>query len=154
MDSNRNTVGAPLSENPARASLWRTLPRAWAMISPYWSSEDRWAGGGLLLVVIGLNLGIVYINVLLNQWNNAFYSALQDKDLAAFRRQLFKVTYLIGIFKALHILHAAPLADEWVRLPNTNRLFSGRSPLAYMLAGGLPAIHTVRRLVDARRGGM
>jgi vitamin B12/bleomycin/antimicrobial peptide transport system ATP-binding/permease protein len=36
--------------------------------------------------------------VLLNQWNNAFYSALQDKNMAAFRGQLFRVTYLITIF--------------------------------------------------------
>ena len=67
---------------------------------------------------------------------------------------LLRISYLIGIFKALHILHSEPLADEWIRLPNANRIFAGRSPLAYMLAGGLPAIETVRRLLDARRGGV
>jgi len=68
------------------------------MIGPYWSSEDRWAARGLLLGVVLLTLGMVYLTVLLNQWNNAFYSALQDKNLAAFRGQLFRVTYLITIF--------------------------------------------------------
>jgi vitamin B12/bleomycin/antimicrobial peptide transport system ATP-binding/permease protein len=86
------------SEAPAKTSLWRTLPRAWAMISPYWSSEDRWAARGLLLGVVLLTLGMVYLTVLLNQWNNAFYSALQDKNMAAFRGQLFRVTWLITIF--------------------------------------------------------
>ncbi len=68
------------------------------MISPYWSSEDRWAARGLLLGVVLLTLGMVYLTVLLNQWNNAFYSALQDKNVPAFRGQLFRVTWLITIF--------------------------------------------------------
>jgi putative ATP-binding cassette transporter len=68
------------------------------MISPYWTSEDRWAARGLLLAVVLLTLGMVYLTVLLNQWNNAFYNALQDKNLAAFRSQLFRVTWLITIF--------------------------------------------------------
>ena len=41
------------------------------------------------------------------------------------------------------------LADEWVHLPNTNPVFAGRSPLAYMLAGGLIAMQTVRKLLAA-----
>lgn len=67
---------------------------------------------------------------------------------------LTRISYLIGIFKALNILYGEKLADEWVRLPNNNRLFGGLSPLAYMIQGGIPAMQTVRRLLDARRGGM
>ena len=78
--------------------MWRTLPRAWAIISPYWSSGDRWAARGLLVGVVLLTLGMVYLAVLLNQWNNAFYNALQDKNMPAFRGQLFRVTWLITIF--------------------------------------------------------
>jgi putative ATP-binding cassette transporter len=73
------------------------------MIGPYWFSEDRWAARGLLLAVVLLTLGMVYLTVLLNQWNNAFYSALQDKDFVAFRGQLFRVTWLIGIFIVLAV---------------------------------------------------
>ena len=68
--------------------------------------------------------------------------------------KLQRISYLIGIFKALHILHGENLADEWLHLPNRNRIFDGKSPLAYLLRGGVPAMHTVRRLLDARRGGM
>lgn len=68
--------------------------------------------------------------------------------------RLLRVSYLVGIFKALNILHGRTLADEWVRLPNTNRIFGGSTPLAYMLKGGVTAMQTVRRLLDARRGGM
>ena len=71
---------------------------AWAIARPYWFSEDRWAGRGLLVAVIALNLSIVFINVLLNKWNNAFYNSLQDKDYAAFVSQLFKFTYLAGAY--------------------------------------------------------
>ena len=58
-----------------------------------------------------------------------------------------------GIYKALHILYGDKLADEWVKLPNKNPMFGGRTPLAYMLGGGLLAMQTVRKLLDARRGG-
>jgi hypothetical protein len=68
--------------------------------------------------------------------------------------QMYRVSYLIGIFKALNILHSQPLADEWVRLPNSNRIFGGRTPLEYMIRGGVSAMQTVRRLLDARRGGV
>lgn len=67
---------------------------------------------------------------------------------------LTRISYLVGIFKALNILYGEALADEWVRLPNGNPLFGGRTPLAFMLSGGLPALQTVRRLLDARRGGV
>jgi len=67
---------------------------------------------------------------------------------------LLRISYVIGIFKALHILHGESLANEWVRLPNTNRIFGGATPLAYMLSGGIPAMQTVRKLLDARRGSM
>jgi len=67
--------------------------------------------------------------------------------------RLTRISLLIGIFKALHVLHSEALADRWVQLPNTNRIFRGASPLDYMMRGGLPAIHAVRRLVDARRAG-
>jgi putative ATP-binding cassette transporter len=76
----------------------QVLGEAWTLVRPYWSSEDRWAGRGLLLVVIGLNLGIVYINVLINQWNNAFYNSLQDKNYEVFWDQLVRFTWLAGLF--------------------------------------------------------
>jgi len=68
--------------------------------------------------------------------------------------QMHRISYLVGIFKALNILHSQKLADEWVRLPNANRIFAGRTPLEYMIRGGVPAMQTVRRLLDARRGGV
>lgn len=68
--------------------------------------------------------------------------------------RITRISYLIGIYKALHIVYGDKLADEWVMLPNSNQIFSGRAPLAYMLAGGLLSMQTVRKLLDARRGGV
>ena len=67
--------------------------------------------------------------------------------------KLQRISYLIGIFKALHILHGRELANRWICLENSNPIFDGKTPLEYMLRGGLPAMQTVRRLLDARRGG-
>src|SRR5438309_1789453 len=80
------------------ARLNRLLRDAWALAVPYWRSEDRWAARALLLVVVVLNLGIVYLNVLLNQWNNAFYNALQDKNYAVFLHQLFRRCWLAVVY--------------------------------------------------------
>jgi hypothetical protein len=68
--------------------------------------------------------------------------------------KLLRISYLIGIFKALNTLHGRKLADEWLRLPNASRIFGGTTPLAYMMKGGVPTMQMVRRLLDARRGGM
>jgi len=87
--------------------------------------------------------------------NGPFYGMKknpQDKVLDI--DQMFRISYLLGIFKALNILHGQSLADEWVRLPNSNVLFGGKTALEYMLAGGLPAMQNVRRLLDGRRGGV
>ena len=67
---------------------------------------------------------------------------------------LLRISYLSGIFKALNVLHSQPLADEWVNLPNSNRIFGGGTPLTYMIRGGLPAMSVVRRLLDARQVGL
>jgi len=67
--------------------------------------------------------------------------------------RLLRISYLLGIFSAVNVLHGQPLADEWIRLPNANRIFGGGTPLAYMIKGGLPAMSTVRRLLDARQAG-
>lgn len=86
--------------------------------------------------------------------NGPYYRWKKDPERTLDTDTLTRISYLVGIFKALNILYGRALADEWVRLPNANRIFGGRSPLAFMAAGGVPALQTVRRLLDARRGGV
>ncbi len=79
--------------------------KLWRLTKPYWTSEDRWIARGLLAVVIALNLGTVYLNVLFNDWYGRFYDALQDKNLAHFWRELAIFSILatafivVGVYK-------------------------------------------------------
>lgn len=86
--------------------------------------------------------------------NGSFYEMKRNPERLLDTDTLLRISYLIGIFKALNILYSKKLADDWVQRPNSNRLFGGQSALAYMLKSGLPAMQAVRRLLDARRGGM
>lgn len=65
-----------------------------------------------------------------------------------------RISYLVGIFRVLNTILDRPLADQRVRLANSNPIFGGYSPLDYMKIGGTPAMRTVRRLLDARVQGM
>ncbi|HEX3436615.1 MAG TPA: DUF2384 domain-containing protein [Pseudacidobacterium sp.] len=85
--------------------------------------------------------------------NGKYYQMKRDPHQILEQDCLQRISYLIGIFKALNILYGTKLADRWVQLQNTNPIFTGRTPLAYMLQGGTPAMEVVRRLLDARRGG-
>ena len=85
--------------------------------------------------------------------NGPFYEMKRNPGRVVDTDRLTRISYLIGMFKALHILHSRNLADQWVRLPNSNPIFGGQTPLAYIIRGGLPGMQTVRRLLDARRAG-
>ena len=66
--------------------------------------------------------------------------------------QLTRLSLVLGIYKALHILYPDPaLADRWVKLPNAHPLFGGAPALALMTSG-IDGLYAVRRLLDGRRG--
>ena len=65
--------------NPFLAMWQKTrlhLRNVWWLSLPYFRSEQRWSARGLLLACIALNLGMVYVLVLLNDWDRGFYDAL------------------------------------------------------------------------------
>ena len=64
------------------------LSRVWALSLPYFQSEEKWRARGLLAACVGLNLGMVYMMVLLNDWNRVFYDALQNRNAEVFWHQL------------------------------------------------------------------
>jgi Protein of unknown function (DUF2384) len=68
--------------------------------------------------------------------------------------ELTRISYIVGIYKALHILLPATMADEWMTRPNDNPLFRGLTPLQYALRAGIPGLHQIRGLLDAARGGL
>ena len=64
------------------------LSRVWALSLPYFKSEEKWRARLLLAACVGLNLGMVYMMVLFNDWNRVFYDALQNRDADVFWHQL------------------------------------------------------------------
>ena len=72
----------------------RFLTAFWALAKPYWVSEQRAKGLGLLAAVIGLSLALVWLSVQFNLWNKDFYNTFENKDQAEFFRQLWRFTYL------------------------------------------------------------
>ena len=63
------------------------LSDIWRLVKPYWTSKEKGSAWSLLLAVIALNLGMVYIGVRINQWNKAFYNAIQSFDSTELFRQ-------------------------------------------------------------------
>ena len=70
------------------------------------------------------------------------------------RDTLERVSYVLGIYKALQILLPDPAAaDAWVRKPNTAPLFGGQPALQRMLSGNVADLYVVRQYLDGWRGG-
>ena len=70
------------------------------------------------------------------------------------RDTLERLSYILGIYKALQILlPSSTAADAWVKKPNTAPLFGGKSALDRMLGGNVADLLAVRQYLDARRGG-
>ena len=68
------------------------------------------------------------------------------------RNQSARISLLTEIYKGLHVLYGGRQADTWVRSPNSNPLFCGDPPLAYMLRGGIGAVVRVRDFVGCWSG--
>ena len=86
--------------------------------------------------------------------SGSFYALKKTPDARTLDQDtLTRISLLIGIFKALNILYSQRLADAWMTLPNSNPMFRGSTPLAYILRLGQPGMVRVRELLDSRRGG-
>ena len=72
--------------------------RVWALSKPYFHSEEKWRARLLLGAIVVLNLALVYMNVLFNDWNGLFFNSLQDKNQPAFWDLMVRFSYLAFIF--------------------------------------------------------
>ena len=91
-----------------------TLAIVWRLAAPYFRSEDKWAGRGLLAAVIAIELAIVAITVLINQWNNRFYNALQERNWDTFVSELIYFSVLAAIFIALAVYQL--YLNQWLQI--------------------------------------
>ena len=87
----------PWSDKLARFKHF--LRQVWHLSAPYFStSAEKWKARGLLAAIVALNLGAVYMLVLLNEWNRVFFDALQNKNQDVFLAQLGRFTWLAMVF--------------------------------------------------------
>jgi putative ATP-binding cassette transporter len=91
-----------------------SIATVWRIAAPYFRSEDKFAGRLLLAAVIAIELTNVAINVLLNQWNNRFYNALQDKDWNGFLREMGIFTVLAACYIALAVYQL--YLNQWLQI--------------------------------------
>jgi len=108
---------------------------------------------GFLAIMDKWNLRDPEARQLLGGMSTGSFYALKKEPRTLDQDTLTRISLLIGIFKALNILYSPKLADAWISLPNTNPIFRGLTPVAYMIQRGQPGMLSVRQLLDARRGG-
>ncbi|MGC9198728.1 MAG: antitoxin Xre-like helix-turn-helix domain-containing protein [Acidobacteriaceae bacterium] len=78
----------------------------------------------------------------LHAWKSNPDKRVLDQDT------LTRISLLGGIYQALHTYFGA-LGDHWITHPNDSPLFSGVTPIEYMMSAGLIGMYEVRRLLDA-----
>ena len=94
--------------------LAATLATIWRLALPYFRSEDRWPGRLLLAAVIVIELSIVAITVILNQWYNRFYNTLQNYDWAGFVSAILFFCVLAAIFTVLAVYQT--YLNQWLQI--------------------------------------
>ena len=138
---------ADLSSRAVQEKLSPVAIRAFFRLTSHWKLRDEDARG----LMGGISNGSFY-QLKRSTTKTSDAKTLDIKTLD--QDKLTRLSLLVGIFKALNILYSAKLADAWVQLPNSNPIFGGQTPLAYMRKGGVPSLLRVRQLLDARRGGL
>jgi hypothetical protein len=85
---------------------------------------------------------------------STYFKWKRDPNVTLSRDTLERISYVLGIYKALQILLPdLRAADEWVKRPNAATPFGGRSALDRMLSGQVADLFIVRQYLDAQRGG-
>ncbi|MEA3156430.1 MAG: vitamin B12/bleomycin/antimicrobial peptide transport system ATP-binding/permease protein [Betaproteobacteria bacterium] len=79
------------------------LGQVWQLAVPYWRSEEKGRAWSLLAAIVAMTFGIVYMLVLLNEWNRKFYNALENKNSDDFFALLLQFCVLAAIFIVLSI---------------------------------------------------
>lgn len=88
----------------------------WALAKPYWVSKERIKGLLLLGAVVGLTLGLVWLDVRFNAWYKDFYDSLENKDQDRFYASLgtFTVLGLAYIIVGVYRLYLQQMLQiEW-----------------------------------------
>lgn len=126
---------ADLSHRPTRERLSQSAFEGFLRITEQWGlSADARCG------LLGMQKSTLY--------------RLQTGAGIRSQDELTRISYLVGIYKALHLLFPSSLADGWMLRPNDNLLFRGGLPIDFLVRKGIPGFQQVRGLLDGYRGGL
>jgi vitamin B12/bleomycin/antimicrobial peptide transport system ATP-binding/permease protein len=93
---------------------YRSIAQIMRLALPYFRSEERWVGRGLLGVILAIELVQVGVAVLLNAWNARFYDALQHKNAADFGYELAVFAVLAASFILLAVYQL--YLSQWLQI--------------------------------------
>src|SRR4051794_16841512 len=91
-----------------------TLATIWRLALPYFNSEDKWPGRLLLGAVVSIELAVVGVTVLINQWNARFYNALQDRNWDSFVSELLFFCVLAAAYIMLRVYQL--YLNQWLQI--------------------------------------
>ena len=91
-----------------------TIASIWRLSLPYFRSDDRWAGRILLGAVIAIELSLVALQVILNQWYNRFYNTLQDHNWNAFVSAILFFCALAAAYTVLVVYQN--YLNQWLQI--------------------------------------
>ena len=95
-------------------NLVSTIATIWRLSLPYFRSEDRWPARILLAAVVTLELSLVAIQVILNQWYNRFYNTLEDRDWNAFVSAILFFCVLAAIYTVVAVYQV--YLNQWLQI--------------------------------------
>lgn len=109
---------------------------------------------GFFAIVDSWKLSMSQAAELLDKSRSNLYKLKEHSDSAVLSRdELTRISYIVGINRALHIVFPEKLASEWMTRSNKNGLFRGETPFAYVAQEGIPGLHQVRMMLDAACAG-
>jgi hypothetical protein len=87
-------------------------------------------------------------------YHNWIKTAREHRELALDVDVLTRISAVLGIHQALGVLHNSEQEGiSWLRNPHLSLVFGGQTPLDILSCGTQDGLLTVRRFLDAARGG-
>ena len=116
--------------------------RTFLAIADLWRLDERQR-----LMVLGLPSRSTYYG-----WVKA---VREHRDITLDIDVLMRVSAVLGIHQALGVLYPSEVAGiEWLRTPHRAVVFGSHPPLDLVTSGTQDGLLTVRRFLDAARGGI
>jgi uncharacterized protein (DUF2384 family) len=127
----------PIKKSPLKDPAKRNS----VALKAFFKITDKWSlTSGQESVLLGIPLSTLY------RWKQKTDGTLAPDTLE-------RISYVLGIYKALRILLPnEEAANAWIKKANAASLFNGKSALDKLMKGHVIDLADVRRYLDAERG--